>query len=284
MPKPSVHLLVLIFGVWILASKGSTALGEDSPNHTFSKSNFFNVQSFAGGPSSQKVLDLCDSLRTELVRVWSGKVGPPTWEPRCEVIIHGSRAEYSKAVGPGSDSTNGSSIVQLQSGDIASRRIDLIVDKHGVLSALPHELTHVILSDCLAGRQPPLWLDEGIAMLSDTHEKQLLHERDCIDAISSKNELSIDALVRLNQFSSSNQVAPFYGQSLTLVRMLALQKSPETLIKFAKDSMDNGIAVALKRHYQINDVGELERLWRLELLALKSSTKRKPFVSVRFQP
>ena len=48
--------------------------------------------------------------------------------------------------------------------------------------------------------------------------------------------------------------------------------------------MESGIAIALKRYYQIDDVGELERLWRLEMLAQKSSTKRKPFVSVRSQP
>ena len=112
-------------------------------------------------------------------------------------------------------------------------------------------------------------------MLSDTHEKQLLHERDCMDAISSKNAFPIDALVRLDQFTSSSQVAPFYGQSLTLARMLVQQKGPETLIEFAKDSMDHGIAVALKRHYQIDDVSELERQWKKEIQSLKSSTRRR---------
>ena len=172
----------------------------------------------------------------------------------------------------------------LKSGVIANRRIDLVLDQQGALTALPHELTHVILADCFAGRQPPLWIDEGIAMLADTHEKQMLHERDCLDALSSKNTLPIGALVRLEQFFSSNQVAPFYGQSLSLVRMLAQQKSPETLIEFAKDSMDKGIETALNHHYQIEDIRELESRWRLEMQTLKTSTNRKQFVSVRFQP
>ncbi len=284
MPRTFAYLLALAFGVSILVSKCPFSRGEDPSSRTVSQSNFFQVQSFAGGPSSQKVLELCDLLRTELLRVWSGKAGPTKWEPRCEVIVHRSREGYTKAVGLGSSSTNGSSLIQLTSGVVSSRRIDLLVDQRGDLTSLPHELTHVILSDCLAGRQPPLWLDEGIAMLADTHEKQLLHERDCMDAISSKNALSIDALVRLNQFTSANQVAAFYGQSLMLVRMLALRKDPETLIEFAKDSMDRGITLALKHHYQIDDVRELEKHWQLEMQTLKSSTKRKPFVTVRFQP
>ncbi len=121
--------------------------------------------------------------------------------------------------------------MQLKSGVIANRRIDLLVDKQGALTSLPHELTHVVLADCFAGRQPPLWLDEGVAMLADTHDKQMLHERDYMDALSSKNALE----------------------------------------------------AALHRHYQIDGVRELESQWKLEIKALKASTKRKQFVSVRFQ-
>ncbi len=283
MTKSTANLFALTFVVWMLASRSSIAVEEDSTSTTFSKSNFFQVQSFDGGPSSQSVLDLCDSLRIELVSVWNGKSGPTTWEPLCEVIVHRSREGYSKAVGPGSNLTNGSSFVQLKSGVIANRRIDLLVDKQGALTSLPHELTHVVLADCFSGRQPPLWLDEGVAMLADTHDKQMLHERDCMDALSSKNALLIGELVRLEQFTSASQVAPFYGQSLSLVRMLAQQKNPETLIEFAKDSMDKGIEAALHRHYQIDGIRDLESQWKREILTLKASTKRKQFVSIRFQ-
>ncbi len=284
MTKRSANLFAFTLVVWILTTRSSMAVNEDSTSTTFSKSSFFHVQSFDGGPSSQRVLELCDSLRIELARVWNGKSSPTTWEPRCEVVLHPSRESYSKAVGTGGSSSNGSSFVQLKAGGVTSRRMDLLLDQHGALTSLPHELTHVILADFFNGRQPPLWLDKGVAMLADTREKQLLHERDCMDAISSTNALAMDALLRLDQFTSPSQVAPFYGQSLTLARMLAHQKSPETLIEFAKDSMDHGIAAALKQHYQIDDVRELERLWKLEIQTLKSSTNRKTFAFVRFQP
>ncbi len=284
MTKHPENLPLIIFCIWFAVPEISNSQGMDASGHTFSKSNFFHVQSFAGGPSSQKVLDLCDSLRIELQSVWGTKERLQLWEPRCEVILHRSRSSYHQAVGPGSGSTNGSSLVQLNSGVIASRRIDLMMDQNGALTALPHELSHVILADCFRGRQPPLWLDEGIAMLADTHEKQLLHERDCMDAVSSKNALNLEELVRLEVFNSTSQVAAFYGQSLTLVRMLAQRKSTGSLIDFANDTIDSGIATALMRHYDIDGVRELERQWKIELHAFHRSEKRMPLASARFKP
>ena len=276
MTKHPYNLPVVIFSVCFLVLKISNSQGIDFSSHAFSKSNFFQVQSFADGPSSETVLQLCDSLRTELQKVWIAKQGPQTWEPRCEVILHRSRDSYSKAVGPGSSSTNGSSLVQLKSGVISKRRIDLMLDQQGTLTSLPHELTHVILADCFKGRQPPLWLDEGIAMLADTHEKQLLHERDCMEAVSSKSAITMEELVKLDRFSSSNQVAAFYGQSLALVRLLTHRKSPDSLIEFANDSIDRGIATALKCHYDIDGVCELERQWKNEVETFHSSRRRLP--------
>lgn len=282
MPKQPVNFMVIILGIWF--SVQNISISQDASSHTFSKSNFFHVQSFEGGPSSQKVLDLCNSLRIELQKVWGTQEVSQLWEPRCEVILHRSRSSYQQAVGPGSGSTNGSSLVQFTSGVITSRRIDLMMGQNGALTSLPHELSHVILADCFRGRQPPLWLDEGIAMLADTHEKQLLHERDCKDAVSSRNALTLEELVRLDQFSSSSQVAAFYGQSLTLVRMLSQRKGPGSLIDFANDTIDSGIATALTRHYEIDGVRELERQWKEELHAFRSSEKRMPLVSTRFKP
>ena len=111
-----------------------------------------------------------------------------------------------------------------------------------------------------------------------------MHHAHCKDAVSSRNALKLEELVRLDQFSSSSQVAAFYGQSLTLVRMLAQRKGPGTLIDFANDTIDSGIATALKRHYDIHGVRELERQWKIELHAFRSSEKRMPLVSTRFKP
>ena len=95
-----------------------------------------------------------------------------------------------------------------------------------------------------------------------------------VEAVSSKSAITMEELVKLDRFSSSNQVAAFYGQSLALVRLLTHRKSPNSLIEFANDSIDRGIATALKCHYDIDGVCELERQWKREVQTFHSSRRR----------
>ena len=52
------------------------------------------------------------------------------------------------------------------------------------MTALPHELTHLILADRFSPRQVPRWSDEGMAVLADPAEKQRLHLRDLRQALA----------------------------------------------------------------------------------------------------
>ena len=52
-------------------------------------------------------------------------------------------------------------------------------------------MTHVVLADLLNGRQPPRWADEGMAILADTRDKQLLHERDLTAAVAGRTPATI---------------------------------------------------------------------------------------------
>jgi hypothetical protein len=173
----------------------------------------------------------------------------------------------------------------MDAGKVVARRIDLLTDSNGSLSALPHELTHVVLADQLKGRQPPLWMDEGIAMLADTREKQLLHQRDCMEALTTGRAFPLKDLLQLEQFTSAEQVPAFYGQSLTLVRMLSEQGKPQAVVQFAMDTLDLGFDKSLQKHFAIRDLNELEHRWK-NAVDVKSSTfpQSASIVNVRFQP
>ncbi|MGN6547679.1 MAG: hypothetical protein ACTHK7_21700, partial [Aureliella sp.] len=242
----------------------------------------FHVHSFGGGPPVGDVLELCESLRTELRRVW-GPRGDAPWAPRCEVVLHPSLASYLGAVGPGAAQTKGCSTIELHSGRISKRRIDLRIEPDGALSALPHELTHIVLADRFGGQQPPHWLDEGIAMLADTRDKQFLHARDCHDALASGRSLPLGQLLNFNGFSSADQMPAFYGQSLSLVQMLARQDNPQRVVDFAVDSMNHGYPRALQKHYGIGSIDELEARWRA-FAASQAQSPHRPLVTVRFKP
>ena len=170
--------------------------------------------------------------------------------PRRQMMIHGSRASYLAAVGQAGRQTSGCSFIQLDAGKVISRRIDLLVDPTGAFPALPHELTHVILADRFRGRQPPHWLDEGVAMLADTQPKQLLHDRDCREANRRGTALPIGEILHLQQFTSADQMPAFYGQSLSLVRMLSARKKPESLIPFALDASRSGLRKCIETTLQ----------------------------------
>lgn len=228
------------------------------PKH---KSQNFVIDSFASGPHPDRVALLCESLRSELGRAWCERE-LEDWNPRCEVIVHATLEKYVQMVGQNGSQTMGSSLIQVNSGRTVSRRIDLLVDASGDLPALPHELTHVVMSDRFDGRQPPHWFDEGAAMLADTLHKQSLHERDCRDALRSGSAMPLSELLTLEQFKSANQMPAFYGQSASLTRFLCQKDDITKVTRFAYDANRIGYRQALSIHYKIESVEELERQWR----------------------
>jgi hypothetical protein len=174
-------------------------------------------------------------------------------------------------VGRGSERTFGSSYIRHDRGRVAARRIDLVPDADGRPSALAHELSHVILADRFRGMQPPRWVDEGIATLADSADKRRRHERDCHFALDSGGAIPLGELLRLDNVSSAQQAAVFYGQSVSLVRFLVEQDTPERFLAMVEIALHKGYDRALSEAYGINNVGLLERQWR-EFAAAPAAT------------
>lgn len=263
---------------------GQSNVSNNTSQSSDGKSNHFEIRTYPNGPSAKSVLQLCEAVRSELQRVWHSDSKCENWEPRCEIVLHPNRASYQSIVA-GDFTSYGSSLIKMDAGKVAARRIDLLIDANGALTALPHEMTHVILADLFKGRQPPLWMDEGIAMLADTREKQMLHHRDCLEAIATGRSLPLKELLQLEQFTSAEQVPAFYGQSLSLVRMLSDQSKPHTVIHFALDAMDIGIDKSLQKHFAVQNLGELEKRWKTSVGGgASASPPSTSIVNVRFQP
>jgi len=247
-------------------------------------SEWFEIESFQNGPSADKVLALCEDLRKELCRVWGGNDHNPVWESRCKIRLHPNRTSYLQKVGPNGGQTSGCSLIQMELGKVIRREIELLLNHSGELPALPHELTHVIVADKFGGREPPRWLDEGIATLSDTITKQNLHHRDCNEVVHSGRSIPIQQLVNLDSFSSPNQMPAFYGQSLLLVRMLAERNGPAKVIEFGNDMLDRGMDASLKEHYAIDNVDHLEKVFRAYVIHKSTMETQGSLVSVKYKP
>lgn len=250
---------------------------EPAPANSASSSHFV-VRSYAGGPSVTSLLARCEAYREELQTAWLGNAAP--WKSRCNVVVHASRAAYLEAVGRGGGQTYGSSLIRFNQGQVAVRRIDLLPNADGEATALRHELTHVVLADRFGGRQPPRWVDEGVATLADSQEKRRLHQRDCLTALDSGKAIPLVELLRLERCTSSDQAAAFYGQSLSLVSYLIEQDSPDRLLAMVELGMQKGFDDALRATYGIESLGVLERDWRAFAVAAATPADAMQFTAL----
>jgi len=188
-------------------------------------------------------------------------------------VFHPSLASYLQAVGREGRQTLGCSSVTIDRGKVLSRRIDIRGDRSNSLrEALPHELTHVILADLFADRPLPRWADEGIAVLSDTPEKQGKHRRDLISALHQQGVVRVADLLMRSENPSAFQRAAFYGQSASLVDFLVSRGTPRGFLAFVRQGSQRGYDLALRDTYGIRDVGHLEQLWRLHVVDIAAQS------------
>jgi len=234
------------------------------------ESKNFHVQSHARY-DARAVARSCEQWREHLQAKWLGDEPRDAWTPRCLVIIHSRREAYQAAIGRGGDLSYGSSWVDTQGERIAQRRIDLLIDSQGAISAFAHELTHVVLADAFVGTQPPLWANEGIAILADSAEKQRLHQRDLDQSIQQQTCFHCAELTQLASYPSANRIPAFYGQSASLVALLSQAGGSEKLVPFLKSAAIDGYDKALRDTYGIAGMADLQRRWNQGRMKIASA-------------
>jgi hypothetical protein len=227
----------------------------------------FVVRNFHPAQDARHVAQQCEKWRDKLHKYWTAEIRT-AWPRRCEVTVHSCGASYVAAVGPGAQRTFGSSNISFSSGKkVTGRAIDVRGDDPRGTAALPHEMTHVVLADLLDGRQPPRWADEGMAILADSTEKQMLHERDLTQGLSRGTAFRVAELLVMEGYPQAGSVAAFYGQSASLTACLAKRDDPARFIAFLRRALDAGYDQALREVYKIQNVAQLERHWHEQRLA-----------------
>jgi len=231
---------------------GSQHLAE-SPN--------FRVHCYPGCCDARKMAQVCETWRQHLYQQWEGQSDYRRWNSRCLIVIHRDRNTYRAAVGSGGQTSFGSTWITSAADRDKERRIDLLTDARGRITALGHELSHVVLADVMDGKLP-LWANEGIALLADASDKQARHENDLNHALRFQAAFRCSELIALDGYPSADRIPAFYGQSASLVKMLCRRGKPCEFLQFLKASDDMGYERALAQTYGIASMGELERLWQ----------------------
>ena len=226
------------------------------------ESAHFVVTSYREGPCARYVASRCENTRSQLRCDCLGRSEPLAWEPKCQIVLHSSQSSYRRATGQGSGQTVGSSLINIRSGRVSERRIDLLAtDAKQALSAVPHELTHVLLADVFPASPPPRWAEEGLALLADPADKRARHARDLRRALQTNTTLPLATFFTNADYPAARDRAVFYAQSMSLAEYLVALDSPQRFVEFVELGERVGHAAALRRIYDIQGLAELENKW-----------------------
>jgi len=227
------------------------------------ESEHFHVCVQSSETQASEIARACEVVLAETRVAWfDDEVEPLRWRPRCQIIVHSNKSSYLAAVGSGGAATVGSALVERREGKVISRRIDLCATtRGGALSALPHEMTHVVLSDRFTNADPPRWADEGLAVLADPPLKQERHAGDLELAIRERALFRLPELMSDAGNASSLRPGVFYAQSTSLVEFLVACGTRIQFLEFLTLASETGYDRALREVYEIDGIATLEKLW-----------------------
>lgn len=241
----------------------------------------FVVRNYSTAHDARQVAEHCERWRVKLQKYWIA-TEQQTWAIKCDVVVHAGIGTYLQAVGVGGRQTFGSSLIKFDDAKLVARRlIDFRGDSPLGLVAVPHEMTHVVLADLLGGRQPPRWADEGMAILADTHEKQMLHERDLTHGLASRAAFRVAELLAIEAYPAASRIPTFYGQSASITACLAQRDDPAKFVEFLRRSLDSGYDQALRDVYHLENIAALETVWHAHRLSLAQCNSGSAFHGVR---
>lgn len=227
------------------------------------ESENFHVCIQSNKMQASEIARVCEVVlaQTKTAR-FSDDTEPLRWRPRCQIVIHPNKTSYLAAVGAGGAATVGSAIVERREGRVISRRIDLCATtRGGALSALPHEMTHVVLSDRFPNADPPRWADEGLAVLADPPLKQARHAKELETAIRDRALFRLPELMSDAGQASVQRPGVFYAQSTSLVEFLVARGTRIQFLDFLTVASEAGYDRALRKVYEIDGMATLEALW-----------------------
>jgi hypothetical protein len=216
--------------------------------------------------AAQTLPTACEALRAQLSETWFG-TSTEKWTPVCHIVVHETTASYAAALGAGSEQSSGCATIGIDSGKVVGRRIDLRGDAGDWLdSALPHELTHVLLAERFTNHRIPRWADEGMAILVEPQDKQRRRREALERGLVARKGFSAAELTGLTDYPAADRRDAFYGESASLVAYLMERESPERLLDFLEMSAKRSPQAALQQVYGFADWQAVENSWKPRLM------------------
>ena len=133
---------------------------------------------------------------------------------------------------------------------------------------LAHEIVHVVLGTYFPGGLPA-WANEGIASLQDGPKRDAIRDRILGSWARDASWPDIAQVLGAQTLPGSDQRA--YAVAVSLTRYLLTRGDKPQFLRFAVEGKEQGWDEALRTHYRIQSVEELQASWQAWL-----STRRRP--------
>lgn len=195
---------------------------------------------------AQECLDSAETYRREIAQCWLGEELPPSV---------------------------GRTVIRLKLSDREDEALSLLADSRerlshcvwltaslsGMRTALAHELAHVVLATRYPG-EVPAWVHEGIAGRYDGPERQATRNGILAWFSRTNNWPQLERLLQAAGISRQDMAS--YSAAVSLSEFLLVRGDRSRLVEFALAGRGQGWDAALQRHYQIQDVAQLQALWQ----------------------
>jgi hypothetical protein len=221
----------------------------------------FRVLHLQSADAANRLLAQAEQARVAIFEKWFGPANSD-WNPKCEIYLHASAADYSRAT-KGYAQSHGHSTIEIREGRVARRRLDLVADNTGLAtSALPRELTHVVLADLFPNPLLPRWADEAMAILAEPRPYVETYLKSLPKVRKESRLFAVGQLITMAEFPDSASITTFYVQSVSLTDMLVSLRGPKAFAIFLQDARRYGWEKALDRNYAIRGFSDLQTRWQ----------------------
>ena len=126
-------------------------------------------------------------------------------------------------------------------------------------STLQHEILHTLF----ATRYPeglPAWIDEGAASLCDDAERFDIRRRVIDSFVRTGNWPDLRRTLNASTISKTNREA--YSVAATVTQFLLTRGDRSKFLKFAVTGRNEGWDVALRQHYGMRGIDQLQQAWQ----------------------
>ena len=201
----------------------------------------------ADQPLADEIRDAAEGLRKQIALEWLGAELPPG-KGRTVISIHVD------------DSANRGLTWLIDHPKRKMHSTWLTTSREGATGPLlAHEIVHVVLGTYYPGRLPA-WADEGAASLQDGPQRDAIRNRILASWARDASWPEIADVLGAPTLPSSDQRA--YAVAVSLTRYLLTRGDKPQLLRFAVEGREQGWDKALRTHYRIQSVDELQAAWQ----------------------